>query len=585
MRKSIKIMAGLRIIAAFIAVLLFSCLTTKNIMRMEASEEYNIEVNALLQRAQKAEAAHYKWSSNLSNALYAGKEFTGSTDPTGCVLGQWLYGEAGTDDETILGLRSQLEPLHKELHESAIYVLELMQTDPEQAQAYYQETITSNLGVLVGLLEEVVERGVTLNEISQENMHNTVMTMHYVTIAGLSLTIICLLSLVIYIMGRVVKPILTITNRTKPLQDGNLKLELTYNAKDEIGDLSRTLRNSIEQISQYIEDINHMMSELSRGNFNVRTSVPFIGDFSSIATSIESFTDSLSAAMGNINNVEQKVFGHARTLSDGSQMLAQGATEQASAVEELSSTLDELARSAKQNIQKASEMRDNAHLTGKQVNLSSQQMDQLISAMDNISSTSQQIEKIISTIENIASQTNILALNAAVEASRAGEAGKGFAVVSEEVRSLAAKSAEASAETADLIENSITKVQSGSQILDDAAKAMEAITTVVQESEEIIKGIAESSNYQATAVGQIEQAITQVSQVVQNNSAASEECASASEELSNQASRMRELLSIYNLGSGSAGAGVSSYQSSYSSPSVSSANEQVISLGDDFGKY
>ena len=157
--------------------------------------------------------------------------------------------------------------------------------------------------------------------------------------------------------------------------------------------------------------------------------------------------------------------------------------------------------------------------------------------------------------------------------------------MAEEVRSLAAKSAEASAETADLIENSITKVQSGSQILDDAAKAMEAITTVVQESEEIIKGIAESSNYQATAVGQIEQAITQVSQVVQNNSAASEECASASEELSNQASRMRELLSIYNLGSGSAGAGVSSYQSSYSSPSVSSANEQVISLGDDFGKY
>lgn len=211
MRRSIKIMVGLRIVAAFLAVMLFSCLTTRNIMRMEASEEYNIQVNALLQRAQKAEAAHYKWSSNLSNALYAGKEFTGSTDPTGCVLGQWLYGEAGTEDETILNLRSQLEPLHKELHESATYVLELMQTDPEQAQAYYQETITSNLGVLVGLLEEVVERGVILNEISEEHMHNTVMTMHYVTIGGLTLTIISLLSLVIYIMRRVVKPILTIT--------------------------------------------------------------------------------------------------------------------------------------------------------------------------------------------------------------------------------------------------------------------------------------------------------------------------------------------------------------------------------------
>ena len=104
MRKSIKIMVGIRIALAFLAVLLFSTLTTRNIINMEQSEEYNIEVNALLQRVQKAEVAHYKWSGNLSNALYAGTEFTGSTDPTGCVLGQWLYGEAGTDDQEILDL-------------------------------------------------------------------------------------------------------------------------------------------------------------------------------------------------------------------------------------------------------------------------------------------------------------------------------------------------------------------------------------------------------------------------------------------------------------------------------------------------
>lgn len=547
MRKSIKIMVGLRVVAAFIAVLLFSTLTTRNIMRMEASEEYNIEVNALLQRAQKAEAAHYKWSGNLSNALYAGKEFTGSTDPTGCVLGQWLYGEAGTDDETILSLRSQLEPLHKELHESAIYVLELMQTDPEQAQAYYQETISSNLGVLVGLLDQVVERGVTLNEISEENMHNTVMTMHYVTIGGLSLTIICLLSLVLYFMRRVVKPILVITNRTKPLQDGNLSLELTYNAKDEIGDLSRTLRNSIEQISQYIADINHMMAELSRGNFNVRTSVPFIGDFSSIATSIESFTDSLSAAMGNINNVEQKVFGHARTLSDGSQMLAQGATEQASAVEELSSTLDELARSAKQNIQKASEMRDNAHLTGNQVNLSSQQMDQLISAMDNISSTSQQIEKIISTIENIASQTNILALNAAVEASRAGEAGKGFAVVAVEVRNLAAQSDQAAKASKELIENSVQATERGSKIVKEVSESLRKTLDLVMKSNSAIDEITDAVEEEATSIEQVAEGIGQIASVVQTNSANSEESAAVSAELFEQVNRMQDQTSKFQL--------------------------------------
>lgn len=547
MRKSIKIMVGLRIAAAFIAILLFSTLTTRNIMRMESSEEYNIEVNALLQRAQKAEAAHYKWSSNLSNALYAGTEFTGSTDPTGCVLGQWLYGEAGTDDETILALRSQLEPLHKELHESAIYVLELMQTDPEQAQAYYQETITSNLGVLVGLLENVVERGAELNEISEQNMHTTVMNMHYVTIAGLSLTIICLLSLVLYIMKRVLKPILTITNRTKPLREGNMKLELTYNAKDEIGDLSRTLRESIEHISQYIDDINHMMGQLSKGNFNVGTSVPFIGDFSSIAASIDSFTDSLSAAMANIHNVEQKVFGHARTLSDGSQMLAQGATEQASAVEELSSTLDELARSAKQNIEKASQMRDNAHLTGRQVNLSSQQMDQLIRAMEDISTTSQQIEKIISTIENIASQTNILALNAAVEASRAGEAGKGFAVVAVEVRNLAAQSDQAAKASKELIENSVLATERGSKIVKEVSESLRKTLDLVLKSNDAINDITDAVEEEATSIEQVAEGIGQIASVVQTNSANSEESAAVSAELFEQVNRLQDQTNKFQL--------------------------------------
>ncbi len=290
MRKSIKIMVGARVIATFLAVLLFSVLTTKNILNMEHSEEFNVEINALLQRAQMAETAHYKWSGNLSNALYNNAEFTGSTDPTGCVLGQWLYGEAGTDDKQILELRKQLEPLHKELHESAVYVLDLMKTNPTQAQKYYQDTIQSNLSTLVGLLDQVVERGTALSEQSVLQMQQTVRTMHIVTAAGLALALLCLLSLVVYILRSVVRPILRITEEAKPLQDGCLKLQLTYNANNEIGDLSRTLKQSIEQTSRYIQDINHIMSEVSRGNFNVGASVPFIGDFRSISDSIDQYS-------------------------------------------------------------------------------------------------------------------------------------------------------------------------------------------------------------------------------------------------------------------------------------------------------
>ena len=540
MRKSVKISVGFRVAAAFLSMLLFSVLTTKNIISINRSEEASVEVNALLTRAQQAEVAHYKWSSNLSNALYAGTEFTGSTDPTGCVLGQWIYGEAGTTDETILNLRSQLEPLHEELHQSAIYVLELHETDPEQAQKYYQETIQSNLGVLVGLLDNVIEQGTILNNTSIEYMENTIDTMHIVTAAGLSLALICLLSLVIYVMKRIIRPILIITDKTRPLQEGHLNIELNYRRNDEIGDLAKTLNQSLEQTNQYVEDITRIMHQLSMGNFNVAVSVPFIGDFRSIEESIDSFTTSLSSAMSNINKVQNDVYDHAKNLSNSAQMLAQGATEQASAVEELSATLNDLSRSAKQNIEMASNAQDNAQLTGEQVTLSSQQMELLVEAMMDISTASTQIEKIISTIENISFQTNILALNAAVEASRAGESGRGFAVVAEEVRSLAGQSEQAAKATKDLIESSVKAAERGNQIVTEVTTTLQRTIELVLRSNDAIGEITDAVHTEATAISQVAEGLEQISAVVQTNSANSEESATVSTELFNQVNLLQE---------------------------------------------
>ncbi len=540
MRKSIKKMVGIRVAAALASVVLFSVMMTINILNIEHTQAANTQAAALLDKAQKAETAHYKWSGNLSNALYAGTEFTGSIDPTTCVLGKWLYGEAGTDDSKIISLRSQLEPLHKELHESATLVLDMLKDNPAEAQAYYQDTIQSNLNVLVGLLDEVVEQGTNLSNESTAQMRRTIVIMHITSIVGLSLALICLISLVLYVLRKIVKPILMITRKSKPLQEGHLELDLNYKEKDEMGDLAETLEKSMGRIRTYVEDINRMMSQLSSGNFDVEVQEPFIGDFRSIEESLSSFTSSMSSVLANINHAEQKVSGNAAQLSGGAQALAQGATEQASAVQQLYATLDELSKGAEDNVKTAAHAQENARLTGDQVTLSSHQMEDMVAAMEDISAASREIGKIIATIENIAFQTNILALNAAVEAARAGTAGKGFAVVSSEVRSLATQSDQAAKATKELIENSVQAAERGSRIVGEVSQTLNQTLELVMQSNKEIRVIAEAVEREATSIAQVTDGISQISSVVQTNSASSEESAAVSNELFDQVKILQE---------------------------------------------
>ena len=175
---SIKRTVWIRVTAALLSILLFSFVTTFNIFRIQRIQQENVQANALLDRAQRAKAAHYKWATSLSNTLYANKDFTGSLDPTTCVLGQWLYGDLGTDDPQVLALRNQLEPLHKALHQSAGTAIETMSTSPAQARSYYQNTIQADLATLVGLLDQVVERGTALSAESGERMTQTMVLMH-----------------------------------------------------------------------------------------------------------------------------------------------------------------------------------------------------------------------------------------------------------------------------------------------------------------------------------------------------------------------------------------------------------------------
>ena len=201
--------------------------------------------------------------------------------------------------------------------------------------------------------------------------------------------------------------------------------------------------------------------------------------------------------------------------------LSQGATEQASSIEELTTSLEEVSAQTKKNAEYANDANKLAENAKNIAVRGNQQMQEMLTAMAEINEASNNISKIIKVIDDIAFQTNILSLNAAVEAARAGQHGKGFAVVAEEVRNLAARSANAAKETTDLIEGSIQKVEDGTKIANQTAEALNEIVEGVNEVAKIVDNIASASNEQAAAIEQINQGVMQISRVVQSNSVTS----------------------------------------------------------------
>lgn len=396
-------------------------------------------------------------------------------------------------------------------------------------------TAAASIDKLLAHLDEVA--GQELSDFQK------IKTMSTIAIGVLLLVgILCCATGLSYLMKQIRNPIVKLAKAADKVALGEVHVELPDKCDlKETAELRKAFENMMENLSAQAA----VMQQIAQGDLRAEVSAHSEDD--AIGNALVKLLHDDNDAFNVIRNATNQISLGSSQIAAASQTLAQGSTEQASAIQQIAASITDIAGKTKNNATQADEVNQILLQAKEDVAAGNERMKEMVSAMNEINEASENIQKIIKVIDDIAFNTNILALNATVEAARAGEQGKGFAVVAEEVRNLAGRSAEASSQTAEMIEDSISKVKRGGELAQETAEALHVISDMIEKITTLSEDIAKASNDQASATEQIDQALTQVSQVVQTNSATSEQCASASEELSGQARGLKQEISKYQL--------------------------------------
>ncbi len=363
-----------------------------------------------------------------------------------------------------------------------------------------------------------------------------------------------LILLVIFGLAAAVAAVIVSRNITRPLvaavsvadavAEGDLTNRLQSSAKDEVGNLSNALDSMCKGLGVKAE----VAQKISEGDLTMMVEPSSSKD--TLGQALGEMTDKLNTILSGVNQAADKVGSGAREISDSATSLSQGATEQAASLQEITSSMTELASQVKINADNAGQADQLSNAARESAALGVSQMDNMTEAMKDISNSSEEIAKIIKVIDDIAFQTNLLALNAAVEAARAGKHGKGFAVVAEEVRNLAGRSAKAARETSDLIEGSLANVNNGTNIAEETSSSLRDIVESVTKASDLVGEIAAASNEQALGISEVSLGLSQIDNVTQQNTANSEETASAAQELTAASGNLQQLLRHFSLRDG-----------------------------------